>query len=131
MQCRTKFPISSNPLRSNYVHFTLILILQIGESFGQNIENPILRRHQCPGIIDHWYAKFISSLQLSATKDNPTEKKKKKTNCFHNSEFIKCLLNNEHIPQPAWLPSAKACCCKSEAATPKSLNYPEHHRQST
>lgn len=49
--------------------------LQTGETFGQNIENPVLRCHQCPGIIDHWYAKFISSLQLNATKDNPTEKK--------------------------------------------------------
>lgn len=26
MLCRTKFPISSNPLQSNDVHFTLILI---------------------------------------------------------------------------------------------------------
>lgn len=109
--------------------------LQTGKSFGRNIENSVLRRHQRrPGIIDHWYAKFISGLQLNATKDNPTEKKnikKKETNCFHNLEFIKCLLNNEHIPRPAWLPSAKAWCCKSEAATPKSLNYPEHQRQST
>lgn len=102
---------------------------QTAETFGQNIENPVLCRHQCPGIIDHWYAKFISSLQLKATKDNHTEIYIKKS--FHNSEFVKCLLNNEHIPQPACLPSAKACCCESEAATPKSLNYPERQRQST
>lgn len=49
--------------------------LQTDETFGQNIENLVLRRHQCPGIIDHWYAKFISSLQLNGKKYNPTEKK--------------------------------------------------------
>lgn len=66
--------------------------LQTAETFGQNIQNPVLCCHQCPGIIDHWYAKFISSLQLKATKDNHSEILKKKKS-FHNSEFVKCLLN--------------------------------------
>lgn len=47
--------------------------LQTGETFGQKIENPALCHHQCPGIIDHWYAKYISRLKLKATKDNHTE----------------------------------------------------------
>lgn len=69
-----KSPISPNPLQSNYVHFIPILICKNGETFGRNIENPVLRQHQCAGIIDHWYAKFIFSLQRKATKDNHTEK---------------------------------------------------------
>lgn len=56
--------------------------LQTDNTFGQNIENLVLRRHQCPGIIDHSYAKFISSLQLNARKYNPTEKKRRKQTAF-------------------------------------------------
>lgn len=86
MQKKVPNEFKSTPIKLCALHSNTDL--QTGETFGQKIENPALCQHQCPGIIDHWYAKFISSLKLKATKDNHTEiiiiKK-----CFYNSEFVK------------------------------------------